>query len=164
MITAAAPDSVLSAAEFGAVTPILVTSAQRDRGATHTSLVYGPSLRTTEDSRGRVHWVAPGQIVVYHARGQRPRTFVLRTLATPEPIGTRVPGVHRPVRLLVQTTTAARLGLLARFVRRLLREGRDPSALADVFYHRLDVLLSGRAPSDRLVRALLEHHDGLAKP
>lgn len=156
------PDGPLAGVEDGA-TAILATHRLGTRKGSSTQLLYGPSFRTTEDARGQVHWIRPGQLVVFQARGNRLCTFVFRTVEATEVGGTRLPGVHRPVRLLIHTTTLRRALLLARLLRLLLRQGRDPAALPDIFYRRLDVVLSRRSTQDAQVQAMLTHYDTLEK-
>lgn len=147
---------------WATATAVLATRTNGTRHGTTTQLLHGLSLFRTDAPLGQLHWIPPHQLVIYQARSHRCRTFVFRTVMPTEAEVTRLAGVHRPVRLLSQAATLDRAALLARFVRWIVREGRDPSALPDVFYRRLDVILHRRGTKDALLQGLLAHHDTLA--
>lgn len=146
-----------------APTAILVTSATAvARPQTVTRLLHGLVSRTTRDPRGTIHWVLPGEIVLYSVRGQQPRTFVFRTANAAANLLSSVPGVAPRVTLLVQTTTANRQALLQLYFRNLLRQGRNPTLLADRLYAKLNIVLSRRTASRDALDALLLQHDAPA--
>jgi hypothetical protein len=162
-MTPRAPESPRSAeAEVAALTAILVTdSAQPPSNRSITRLLRGSVFRTTPDPRGTVHWVRPGEIVLYTVHAHEPRTFVFRTpTSRASQILTRVPGVSPAVVLLVQTTTLGRQVLVHRLFRQLGRARRDPSHLPDVFYSKLHTVLARRAPNGAAINSLLlQTHD-----
>ena len=120
-------------------------------------VVHGLALERRPHPRGTVLTVAPGQIVVYCLRARSCRTFVFRTLERPEAYSSELPGVSPAVRLLLQTQTVGRLARLEDLVHYLAKTGRDPSALSDVFYSRLNAILAGKLPrSRRSLRSLFE--------
>jgi hypothetical protein len=138
-------------------TAILAT-APTAKGA-RTDILYGQGFRTTPHARGLLHWFHAERLVAYRSQGQRACTFLFRTLPLGAAGGTRIAGVDKPVRLLLQTTTTRQSALLASLLRRLLRNRREPAALPDLFYLRLQGVLSRRSAREGAVLALLACHD-----
>lgn len=139
-----------------ALTAVLLTSSE----AAASRILHGTPVESRPHHKGAVALLAPGELVVYSFRARKTRTFVFRTLAAPEDIATRVPGVTPAVRLLLHTHSLGRLRRLEELLRYLERIGCAPSALSDRFYSRLHAILSGRLPPGKVLRSLLvdEHH------
>ena len=146
-------------------TAVLVTAAGGGHHRPVTTLLHGRIRHTTRDPRGLLHWVAPGQIVLYAVHDSKPRTLVFRTPATPRDAlcagvpAVRVPCVSPSVTLLSQTATLARRALIVRLFRTLIHAGREPSSLTDLFFAKLDIVLARRAPTFEAIQALLAQHD-----
>jgi hypothetical protein len=141
-------------------TAVLVTAAGGGQHRPATALIHGCVRHTTPDPRGTLHWVSPGEIVLYGVRDSKSRTLIFRTPgARRESIVTRVPGVSLAVSLLTHTTTLTRRVLILRLFRKLIHAGRDPSALSDLFFAKLDIVLARRSPSFDAIEALMLQHD-----
>lgn len=66
-----------------------------------------------------------------------------------------MPGVRPRVQLLMELRTAGRIRLVRSLFAYLIRTGRDPSALPDLFYTRVGVMLGGRLPVHKVLLQLL---------
>lgn len=128
--------------------------------AVSSRLLHGTVVERHSHPRGAVLGLPPGQIAVYCVRAVKCRAFLFRTLATPEPLSSELPGVTPRVRLLLQTQTLGRLARLEELFRYLARSGQQPSSLSDTFYLRLNAILAGKLPSSgKVLRSLLDRED-----
>jgi hypothetical protein len=66
-----------------------------------------------------------------------------------------VPGVRPRVRLLMELGTAGRIRLAKSLIAYLVRTGRHPSAMPDIFYLRVAAALGGRLPGHKILLSLL---------
>ena len=67
-----------------------------------------------------------------------------------------MPGVRPRVQLLMELRTAGRIRLVKSLFAYLVRTGRDPSALPDIFYIRVAAALGGRLPPHKILVSLLK--------
>ena len=119
-------------------------------------LLFGTPCDIREGTLGPVARFESGDVVAYLIRSRRRRRlFVFRTLDVDDPFAVAVPGVRPRVQLLMQLGTAGRIRLARSLFAYLLRTGRDPSALPDVFYVRVAAALGGRLRGHKILRLLL---------
>jgi hypothetical protein len=81
--------------------------------------------------------------------------FYFRTLEVDDAFAVAVPGVRPHVQLLLELRTAGRIRIARSLFGYLVRTGRDPSALPDVFYTRVGAMLGGRLPGHKILPSLL---------
>jgi hypothetical protein len=119
-------------------------------------LVWGRPIAVHAGALGPVAVFGPGEIVAYVLRfRRRPRLFIFRTLTVDDCLAATLPGVRPRVHLLLELRTQGRIRRARGLFAYLARAGRDPSALADVFYVRAGVALAGRLPSHKILLSLL---------
>jgi hypothetical protein len=128
-------------------------------------LLFGTPCDLSEGTLGPVARFESGDVVAYLIRSRRRRRlFVFRTLEVDDAFAVAVPGVRPRVQLLMQLGTAGRIRLARSLFAYLLRTGRDPSALPDVFYVRVAAALGGRLPGHKILRLLLSSSLPTAAP
>ncbi|MGA2451768.1 MAG: hypothetical protein ABTD50_24200 [Polyangiaceae bacterium] len=128
-------------------------------------LVFGNPCDLSEGTLGPVARFDSGEVVAYQIRSRRRRRlFVFRTLEVDDAFAVALPGVRPRVQLLMQLGTAGRIRLARSLFAYLLRTGRDPSALPDVFYVRVAAALGGRLPGHKILRLLLSSSLPTAAP
>jgi len=128
-------------------------------------LLFGTPCDLSEGTLGPVARFDSGEVVAYQIRSRRRRRlFVFRTLEVDDVFAVAVPGVRPRVQLLMQLSTAGRIRLARSLFAYLLRTGRDPSALPDVFYVRVAAALGGRLPGHKILRLLLSSSLPTAAP
>ena len=126
-------------------------------------LLFGTPCDIREGTLGTVARFESGDVVAYLIRSRRRwRLFVFRTLDVDDPFAVAVPGVRPRVQLLMQLGTAGRIRLTRSLFAYLVRTGRDPSALPDIFYVRISAALGGRLPGHKILRSLLRSHPAVA--
>ncbi len=81
--------------------------------------------------------------------------FVFRRLEVDDAFAVTMPGVRPRVQPLMELGTAGRIRLARSLFAFLLRTGRDPSALPDIFYVRVSAALGGRLPGHKVLLSLL---------
>jgi hypothetical protein len=117
--------------------------------------------------RGRLGPVArfdSGEVVAYQVRSRRRRRlFVFRTLEVDGALAVAVPGVRPRVQLLMQLRTAGRIRLVRSVFAYLVRTGREPSLLPDIFSTRVDAVLGGRLPAHKIIWSLTPSRAELAR-
>jgi hypothetical protein len=119
-------------------------------------LLFGAPCDLKEGTLGPVARFESGEIVAYQIRSRRRRRlFVFRTLDVDDAFAVVVPGVRPRVQLLLELRTAGRIRLARSLFAYLLRTGRDPSALPDIFYLRVAAALGGRLPGNKVLGSLL---------
>ena len=119
-------------------------------------LLFGTPCDLREGTLGPVARFESGQVVAYQIRSRRRRRlFVFRTLEVDDGFAVAVPGVRPHVQLLLELRTAGRIRIARSLFGYLLRTGRDPSALPDVFYTRVGAMLGGRLPRHKVLPSLL---------
>ncbi|MDP9150240.1 MAG: hypothetical protein M3O36_09915, partial [Myxococcota bacterium] len=77
------------------------------------------------------------------------------TLVVDDISAVAVPGVRPRVQLLMELGTAGRIRLVKSLFAYLVRAGRAPSALPDIFYVRVAAALGGRLPTHKILVSLL---------
>jgi hypothetical protein len=118
-----------------------------------------------EGTLGPVARFESGEVVAYQIRSRRRRRlFVFRTLEVDDASAVAVPGVRPRVQLLMQLRTAGRIRLARSLFAYLLRTGRDPSALPDIFYLRVAAALGGRLPGHKVLGSFLRPTRPLPSP
>ena len=128
-------------------------------------LLFGTPCDLGEGTLGPVARFESGQVIAYQIRSRRRRRlFVFRTLEVDDAFAVALPGVRPRVQLLMQLGTAGRIRLARSLFAYLLRTGRDPSALPDVFYVRVAAALGGRLPGHKILRLLLSSSLPTAAP
>ncbi|MGA7120724.1 MAG: hypothetical protein WBY94_11530, partial [Polyangiaceae bacterium] len=124
-------------------------------------LLFGTPCDLGEGTLGPVARFDSGEVVAYLIRSRRRRRlFVFRTLDADDAFAVAVPGVSPLVQLLMQLGTAGRIRLARNLFAYLLRTGRNPSALPDIFYVRVSAALGGRLPGHKILVSLLAHDFG----
>ena len=119
-------------------------------------ILFGTPCDLSEGTLGPVARFDSGEVVAYLIRSRRRgRLFVFRTLDVDDAMAVAVPGARPRVQLLMQLGTAGRIRLARGLFAYLLRTGRDPSALPDIFYVRVGAALGGRLPGHKILRSLL---------
>ena len=119
-------------------------------------ILFGTPSDLNEGILGPVARFESGQIVAYQIRSRRRRRlFVFRTLEVDDAFAVAVPGVRPRVQLLMQLHTAGRIRLARSLFAYLVRTGREPSALPDIFYVRVGNILAGRLPAHKVLLSLL---------
>jgi hypothetical protein len=119
-------------------------------------LLFGTPCDLGEGTLGPVARFESGEIVAYQVRSRRRwRLFVFRTLDVDDAFAVAVPGVRPRVQLLLQLRTAGRIRIARSLFAYLVRTGRDPSALPDVFYTRVGAMLGGRLTGHKILPSLL---------
>jgi hypothetical protein len=119
-------------------------------------LLFGTPCDLGEGRLGPVARFDSGEVVAYQIRSRRRRRlFVFRTLDVDDAFAVAVPGVRPRVQLLLQLRTAGRVRLARSLFAYLVRTGRDPSALPDLFYLRVAAALGGRLPGHKILHSLL---------
>ena len=119
-------------------------------------LLFGTPCDLGEGTLGPVARFESGQVIAYQIRSRRRRRlFVLRTLDVDDAFAVAVPGVRPRVQLLLELRTAGRIRIARSLFGYLVRTGRDPSALPDVFYTRVGAMLGGRLPAHKILPSLL---------
>lgn len=128
-------------------------------------LLFGTPCDLGEGTLGPVARFESGQVIAYQIRSRRRRRlFVFRTLEVDDAFAVAVPGVRPRVQLLMQLGTAGRIRLARSLFSYLLRTGRDPSALPDIFYTRVGALLGGRLPAHKVLLHLLRAKSPIEQP
>jgi hypothetical protein len=130
-------------------------------------LLFGTPCDLGEGTLGPVARFESGEVVAYQIRSRRRRRlFVFRTLDVDDAFAVTVPGVRPRVQLLLELRTAGRIRLTRSLFAYLVRTGRDPSALPDIFYIRVGATLGGRLPGHKILLSLLHarHPSGAQKP
>ena len=119
-------------------------------------LLFGAPCDLGEGRLGPVARFESGRVVAYQIRSRRRRRlFVFRTLEVDDAFAVAVPGVRPHVQLLLELRTAGRIRIARSLFGYLVRTGRDPSALPDVFYTRVGAMLGGRLPGHKILPSLL---------
>ena len=119
-------------------------------------LLFGTPCDLREGTLGPVARFESGQVVAYQIRSRRRRRlFVFRTLEVDDAFAVAVPVVRPHVQLLLELRTAGRVRLTRSLFAYLVRTGRDPSALPDLFYLRVAAALGGRLPGHKILHSLL---------
>jgi hypothetical protein len=119
-------------------------------------LLFGTPYDVGEGRLGPVARFQSGEVVAYQIRSRRRRRlFVFRTLDVDDAFAVAVPGVRPRVQLLLELRTAGRVRLMRSLFAYLVRTGRDPSALPDLFYLRVAAALGGRLPGHKILHSLL---------
>jgi hypothetical protein len=119
-------------------------------------LLFGTPCDLGEGTLGPVARFESGEVVAYQIRSRRRRRlFVFRTLDVDDAFAVAVPGVRPCVQLLLELRTAGRVRLARSLFAYLVRTGRDPSALPDLFYLRVAAALGGRLPGHKILHSLL---------
>ncbi|MGA7122037.1 MAG: hypothetical protein WBY94_18160 [Polyangiaceae bacterium] len=119
-------------------------------------LLFGTPCDISEGTLGPVARFDSGDVVAYLIRSRRRRRlFVFRTLEVDDAFAVAVPGVRPRVQLLLELRTAGRIRIARSLFGYLVRTGRDPSALPDVFYTRIGAMLGGRLPAQKILPSLL---------
>ena len=114
-------------------------------------LLFGTPCDLGEGMLGPVARFESGEVVAYHPEPSAPAPFRLPYARGRRP----VPGVRPRVQLLMELRTAGRIRLVRSLFAYLIRTGRDPSALPDLFYTRVGVMLGGRLPAHKVLLSLL---------
>jgi hypothetical protein len=129
-----------------------LTGPERPRA----ELLFGTPFDLKEGALGPVARFESGEVVAYQIRSRRRRRlFVFRTLDVDDTFAVAVPGVRPRVQLLLELRTAGRIRLARNLFGYLVRTGRDPSALPDIFYTRVGAMLGGRLPAHKVLLHLL---------
>jgi hypothetical protein len=119
-------------------------------------LLFGTPCDLGEGTLGPVARFESGEVVAYQIRSRRRRRlFVFRTLDVDDASAVAVQGVGPRVQLLLELRTAGRVRLARSLFAYLVRTGRDPSALPDLFYLRVAAALGGRLPGHKILHSLL---------
>lgn len=119
-------------------------------------LLFGTPYALGEGRLGPVARFESSQVVAYQIRSRRRRRlFVFRTLEVDDAFAVVVPGVRPRVQLLMELGTAGRIRLVERLFAYLVRTGRHPSAMPDIFYLRVAAALGGRLPAHKILLSLL---------
>jgi hypothetical protein len=119
-------------------------------------LLFGTPCDVGEGTLGPVARFESGRVVAYQIRSRRRRRlFVFRTLEVDDAFAVAVPGVRPRVQLLLELRTAGRIRLARSLFAYLVRAGRGPSALPDIFYTRVGAMLGGRLPAHKVLLHLL---------
>jgi hypothetical protein len=104
-------------------------------------LLVGTPLRASENTA----IFGPGSFVVLMQERQRAApVYIFRTLESVSAGATVVPGVAPAVHLLADTSSRRAASRVRNALIRLGREGRDPSAMSDVFWSDMAVVANGR--------------------
>ena len=130
-------------------------------------LLFGVPCDLSEGTLGPVARFESGQVVAYLIRSRRRRRlFVFRTLDVDDTFAVAVPGVRPRVQLLMELGTAGRIRLARNLFDYLVRAGRNPWALPDIFYTRVGAMLGGRLPAHKVLLHLLRPTRGssIAQP
>jgi len=121
-----------------------------------SELLYGAPRGVVTGKLGPVALFDSGQLVAYRIRyRRRTRLFLFRTLDVDDRLAARIPGVSPRVQLLFDVHSAGRVRLVRGLFAYLVRTGRDPSALPDIFYLRVAAALGGRLPGHKVLPSLL---------
>jgi hypothetical protein len=119
-------------------------------------LLFGTPCDLGEGTLGPIARFESGQVVAYQIRSRRRRRlFVFRTLEVDDAFAVAVPGVRPRVQLLMELGTAGRIRLAKSLFAFLVRTGREPSAMPDIFYVRVAAALGGRLPGHKILRSFL---------
>jgi hypothetical protein len=128
-------------------------------------LLFGTPCDLSEGTLGPVARFESGEVVAYLIRSRRRRRlFVFRTLDVDDPFAVAVPGVRPRVQLLLELRTAGRIRIARSLFGYLVRTGRDPSALPDIFYVRVGAILGGRLPPHKVLLHLLRAKSPVEQP
>jgi hypothetical protein len=130
-------------------------------------LLFGAPCDLKEGTLGPVARFESGEVVAYEIRSRRRRRlFVFRTLVVDDISAVAVPGVRPRVQLLMELRTAGRIRLVKSLFAYLVRTGRDPSALPDIFYTRVGAMLGGRLPAHKVLLQFLRapRESSIAEP
>src|SRR5579884_3954478 len=135
----------------------LRTSAGDERP--RAELLFGAPCELGDGKLGPIARFESGEVVAYQIRSRRRRRlFVFRTLDVDDAFAVAVPGVRPRVQLLMELRTAGRIRLARSLFAYLVRMGRDPSALPDIFYTRVGAMLGGRLPGHKILQSLLSSY------
>ncbi len=133
------------------------------RDGLRAKLLWGTPESVVRGRRGLVALFRDGEIVAYVVTtSRRSHLFVFRTLPVDDRFAARVPGVSPHVRLLIDLSTAGRIRMMQRLFAYLVNTGRDPAAMPDAFYFRVQAALAGRLPTHKVLRSLLQGEEGSA--
>ena len=123
-------------------------------GDCFSGIFFGTPHDRVQGARGEIALFGSGNLVGYEIiRGRTRRAFLFRTVAGN---GTeKVPGVCPAVTLLMTARSRAHVRKLMRMIRVLQQEKIAVEALPDMFFARLQVLLSDPRTGDATVRQLL---------
>jgi hypothetical protein len=146
----------MNAARTPAEVPDRLTAIQlRADGELTARLLCGGPFPSVGGAAGEIALLPPGRVAAYLlARRRMAGVYVFRTASDGR--GTTIPGVSRPVVLLLSGSRRGVARRIRNFVRKLTSYGYDPSQLTDEFWTRAaGALLARRRPSHHLVAALL---------
>jgi len=115
---------------------------------------FGIPQDLVQGARGEIALFGSGNLVGYEIiRGRTRRAFLFRTVAGN---GTeKLPGVYPAVTLLIAARSRADARKLMRMIRFLQREKIAVEALPDLFFARMQAMLSDPSMSDSTIRQLL---------
>lgn len=119
-----------------------------------SGIFFGTPHDRVQGARGEIALFSSNNLVGYEIiRGRTRRAFLFRTVAGN---GTeKVPGVYPAVTLLIAARSRADARKLMRMIRFLQREKIAVEALPDLFFARMQVMLSDPRMSDSTIRQLL---------
>lgn len=119
-----------------------------------SGIFFGKPLDHVQGTRGEIALFGSGNLVGYEIiRGRTRRAFLFRTVA--ENGTEKVPGVYPAVTLLIAARSRAHARKLICVIRFLKREKIAVEALSDLFFSRMQVLLSNPRMGDSTIRQLL---------
>jgi hypothetical protein len=133
-----------------------LTAVQLRESQPACELVYGAPVGWAARPRGPVAFFGPGALVAYAIQSSaRRRLFLFRTLLVDDRLAACVPGVHPHVQLLLDVSSADRIGRVKRLFTFLERHGWCPTELSDAFYCRVGCVLGGRLRAHKTLVSLL---------
>jgi hypothetical protein len=118
-------------------------------------LLCGGPFSIVGGMEGEIALLPPGRVAAYQVA--RRRTICLYVFRTAAGGGrTVVPGVSKPVRLLLSSGRRGTAKRIRNFIRKVTSYGHDPSELTDEFWTRAaGALLARRRPAEQLLSSLL---------
>lgn len=123
-------------------------------GDCFSGIFFGTPHDRVQGARGEIALFGSGNLVGYEIiRGRTRRAFLFRTVAGN---GTeKVPGVYPAVTLLIAARSRVHAQKVMRMIRFLQQEKIAVEALPDMFFSRMQVLLSDPRMGDSTIRQLL---------